>query len=450
MQPLPAITGLPVPDDASGFLPAARMLFSYNGLKTLSIRNNSLISHFSGDRESFSLVSSPFTPDIIVYCKSSYLYIDRSSSPQAIIEALREEIPAFAGEHGYYPQIVLIKGYGLLAIGDNWQSSATSLDVFEDLMKISLYSENFGGPRFMTGEQIAFIDNWEVENYRRQIAKGAIRQGRVNGRTAIVTGGAMGFGAGIASSLHEEGANVVIADINEKESLRLVEQLKKRGGRNNAVFVRADAGDPESVRSLVARTVEMFGGLDLMVSNAGILFAGSLEEMDEEVFERVTRVNYSGYFHCAKYASAVMKLQSEHNNEHFSDIVQINSKSGLRGSDKNFAYAGGKFGGIGLTQSFALELMPFRIKVNSICPGNYFEGPLWSDPENGLFIQYLRAGKVPGAKTVDDVKRHYEMQVPAGRGCRVEDIMKALYYIIDQQYETGQAVPVTGGQNMLH
>ncbi|WP_372933143.1 SDR family NAD(P)-dependent oxidoreductase, partial [Mariniphaga sediminis] len=133
----------------------------------------------------------------------------------------------------------------------------------------------------------------------------------------------------------------------------------------------------------------------------------------------------------------------------YMDIIQVNSKSGLKGSNRNFAYAGGKFGGIGLTQSFALELMPFNIKVNSICPGNYFDGPLWSDPEKGLFVQYLNAGKVPGAKTIADVKLFYEAQVPAGRGCTPEDVAKAIFYVIDQQYETGQAVPVTGGQNML-
>ena len=94
--------------------------------------------------------------------------------------------------------------------------------------------------------------------------------------------------------------------------------------------------------------------------------------------------------------------------------------------------------------------MPFHIKVNAICPGNFFEGPLWSDPENGLFVQYLKAGKVPGAKTVQDVKEYYEQQVPAGRGCQVEDVVKAIMYAVDQEYETGQAIPVTGGQVMLH
>jgi NAD(P)-dependent dehydrogenase (short-subunit alcohol dehydrogenase family) len=97
--------------------------------------------------------------------------------------------------------------------------------------------------------------------------------------------------------------------------------------------------------------------------------------------------------------AAVMKCSISIKPGYFMDIIQINSKSGLKGSNKNFAYAGGKFGGIGLTQSFALELMPFNIKVNSICPGNFFDGPYGSDPENGLFVQYLNAGKIPGAKT---------------------------------------------------
>ena len=132
------------------------------------------------------------------------------------------------------------------------------------------------------------------------------------------------------------------------------------------------------------------------------------------------------------------------------DIIQINSKSGLEGSNKNFAYAGSKFGGIGLTASFALELAPYNIKVNSICPGNFLNGPLWSDPEKGLFVQYLHAGKVPGAKTVEDVRKFYESKVPLGRGCETVDVARAIMYIVEQEYETGQAIPVTGGQIMLH
>ena len=124
--------------------------------------------------------------------------------------------------------------------------------------------------------------------------------------------------------------------------------------------------------------------IDVYISNAGILHAGGLEEMEPETFRTMTMVNYEAYFLGVKYASAVMKLQHTCRPGYYCDIIQINSKSGLKGSNRNFAYAGGKFGGIGLTQSFALELAPFNIKVNSICPGNFFEGPLWSDPETGF------------------------------------------------------------------
>jgi len=89
------------------------------------------------------------------------------------------------------------------------------------------------------------------------------------------------------------------------------------------------------------------------------------------------------------------------------------------------------------------------IKVNSICPGNFFEGPLWSDPKTGLFVQFLEAGKVKGAKTALEVKRFYEAKIPMGRGCTGADVARALYYLLEQQYETGQALPVTGGQQML-
>jgi NAD(P)-dependent dehydrogenase (short-subunit alcohol dehydrogenase family) len=272
---------------------------------------------------------------------------------------------------------------------------------------------------------------------------------KLNNKIAIVTGGAQGFGAGIAESLFALKMNLIIADLNEESGKSFAVSLSSGKTQNRAIFIRTDVSDALSVKNLLIETVREFGGLDVIVSNAGVLKAGGLEEMDAETFSKTTEVNYNGYFYCAKYASEVMKLQNQEKPGYFTDIIQINSKSGLRGSNRNFAYAGAKFGGIGLTQSFAMELAPFRIKVNSICPGNFYEGPLWSDPKNGLFVQYLKTGKVPGAKTIEDVRNFYEDKVPMKRGCKLEDVMKALLYLIDQEYETGQALPVTGGQVML-
>ena len=441
---------LPVKLEITKILPALRMFLSKEGLKTLTIRNNTLIEHFARNSQSFEQISRPFSPDIIVYCKANYLYVEEAGKSDKIVSAIKQKINAFEKEYGYLPKVIVIKGMGLITAEDNAMSTGTALDVFEDMMKISYLTKWFGGPRFMTDQQIHFIENWELENYRRKVAKGDASLGKVAGKTAVVTGAAMGFGAGIAEDLFRQGANIVIADINPIEAENMLDKLKKYGQKNRVVFQKTDVSNEGSVIELIRKTIETFGGIDLFVSNAGILRAGNLDAMDAETFDWLTRVNYNAYFLCVKYVSSVMKLQNQTSQTHFADIIQINSKSGLKGSDKNFAYAGGKFGGIGLTQSFALELMPNRIKVNSVCPGNFFDGPLWSDPKKGLFVQYLQAGKVPGAKTVKDVKQHYENQVPAGRGCTVEDVMKAIYYAIDQKYETGQAIPVTGGQVMLH
>lgn len=279
------------------------------------------------------------------------------------------------------------------------------------------------------------------------IADSHPRMGRLANKISIVTGSAQGFGAGIALHMLEEGASVVIADLNIDLARSYCQKLEDRfPGRTLAV--RVDVSDEHSVRGMFEETVRRFGGVDVLVNNAGVVKAGAIDELTLAQFEFVTRVNYNAYFLCARYASIVMKAQRLYSREMF-DIIQVNSKSGLEGSKRNFAYAGSKFGGIGLTQSFAKELADYGIKVNAVCPGNYLDGPLWCDPEKGLFVQYLNAGKVPGAQTVEDVRRYYESKVPLGRGCLPIDVARAIFYCVEQKYETGQAIPVTGGQNML-
>lgn len=272
--------------------------------------------------------------------------------------------------------------------------------------------------------------------------------GRLSGKITVVTGGAQGFGAGIAEYLYNEGASVLIADLPFQKDT--AEKLINDKLGDRAAFCPCDVSEEESVKNAVCFCVEKFGGLDLFISNAGIAKAGDISTLDTEVFERIAKINYKGFYLCAKYASIIMKAQNEANGEFWGDIVQINSKSGIVGSKANFAYSSSKFAGIGLTQSLALELAQYRIKVNAVCPGNYYDGPLWSDPEKGLFVQYLNAGKVPGAKTVDDVKAFYLAKQPINnRGCLPSDVAKAVIYCVEQQFETGQAVPVTGGQVML-
>lgn len=452
-----------VSETVTDVVPAIRQMLSRSGrgFKTLRVTKNALVDFFidgcsvtsTGSvtdcpgKSGFDKIAKPFTPDIIVYCKSSYIFIE-AESDEEILKQAEEEIEAFVSGKGYTPKVLLIKGIGLIAVGDSSRNAQIITDVFTDAMKVAFYAQSFGGEHPMERAWIDFIDNWEVENYRRKVASSASK-GRVEGRTIIVTGAAQGFGEGIARELMTQGANIVVADLNEATGEKTAASFNEKAGANKAIFVKTNVADMASLRNLMKETILNFGALDAFVSNAGVVRAGGLDVMTPENFEFVTKINYEAYFFCAKVASHIMKIETKYDPEYFADIIQVNSKSGLRGSKANFAYAGGKFGGIGLTQSFALELAPYRVKVNSICPGNYYDGPLWSNPENGLFIQYLNAGKVPGAKTVQDVKDYYLAQVPMRKGCNPVDVCKAILYAIDQTGETGQAIPVTGGQVML-
>lgn len=276
------------------------------------------------------------------------------------------------------------------------------------------------------------------------------RSNVVTDRVALVTGGAQGFGEEIVRGLVSSGATVYIADLNMAGAEKLAAELNAERGSTIAIPVASNVADEASVEAMFRQVAETTGGLDLCVSNAGVLKAASVLEQEVAAFKFVTDVNYTGFFIVSKHCGRLLRRQSRTAPLWKTDIVQINSKSGLEGSNKNGAYAGGKFGGIGLVASFAMELVEYSIKVNAICPGNFFDGPLWSDPDKGLFVQYLTTGKVSGAKTIADVKAFYEAKVPMKRGCEGADVMRALYYIVEQEYETGQAVPVTGGQVMLH
>ncbi|MBQ6015422.1 MAG: SDR family NAD(P)-dependent oxidoreductase [Bacteroidales bacterium] len=425
-------------------IPAIRQILSRGGrgLKTLKVTCNELTKQFTESSEAFKKVAAPFTPDIIVYCKSHYIWLEDTADAEKAIEE-------YINKYGHTPKVMLIKGIGLVAVGDNAKNAGIITEVFLDAMKVAAGAQAFGGEHPMEPKWIDFIDNWEVENYRRKVSAGA-SAGRAEGKTIIVTGAAQGFGEGIARELVKEGANIVVADLNEVTGEATATSFNALCKNNRVIFVKTNVADMDSLNNLIATTIANFGALDAFVSNAGVVRAGDLEAMTPENMEFVTKINYSAYFYCAKVAQHVMKLQTAVDPEYFADIIQVNSKSGLEGSKANFAYAGSKFGGIGLTQSFALELAPYRIKVNSICPGNFLDGPLWSDPVKGLYVQYLNAGKVPGAKTVADVKEYYLSKVPMHKGCNPVDVTKAILYAMEQTGETGQAIPVTGGQVMLN
>ena len=436
--------------------PALRGLLADEGSSTLKVitfddseETLSLVGAEAGKR---AAVAGPMSPDQIVYCNSYPLWFEPQPKEEeaALIARLRQAIDDHTNEFGHRPKIVLVCGAGMFAVGDDFAQASTSRLLYLDAIKVMAGATQLGGISYLSDRERKFIENWEVETYRKKIAAAVSQSaGRLNCKVAVVTGAAQGFGLEIARGLAAEGAHVVLSDLNEQGAQNAADELSRQYGAGRCIGLSINVTETSSIRDCLNQVVRTYGGFDIFVSNAGVLKAESVKTQSQEDFDFVTDVNYKGYFLGVQQAAPILATQFRAHPSYRSDIVQINSKSGLVGSKKNFAYAGSKFGGIGLTQSFALELVEDGIKVNSICPGNFFDGPLWSDPENGLFVQYLRAGKVPEAKTVDDVRHFYESKVPMQRGCRAEDVVTAILYVIDQCYETGQAVPVTGGQDML-
>jgi rhamnose utilization protein RhaD (predicted bifunctional aldolase and dehydrogenase) len=142
----------------------------YTGFTALGMKSE-LTGSYVKDEASFSKSSKSFTPDDIVYCKAHYLYLPAQENDSALLEKSAEKISAYFDIYGYLPKVLALQHQGIVAIEESQKSAQNVLDVYENILKISFYSENFGGPKFMNDQQIAFIDNWEVENYRRKIAK---------------------------------------------------------------------------------------------------------------------------------------------------------------------------------------------------------------------------------------------------------------------------------------
>ena len=154
-------------DYSTSVTEAIAACFTSRSLVSSSV-NCDLISHFNREQDCMDNVSRPFSPDIIVYCKSKYLFLDSDVKPDEV----KELIEQFETKHGYYPKVILKEGGGLTVVEANEKSLKIVQDTYLNMMKISYLSEHFGGPHFMTPDQISFIDSWEVEHYRRKVAKG--------------------------------------------------------------------------------------------------------------------------------------------------------------------------------------------------------------------------------------------------------------------------------------
>jgi 2-deoxy-D-gluconate 3-dehydrogenase len=244
----------------------------------------------------------------------------------------------------------------------------------------------------------------------------------LTGRTAIVTGGAMGIGLAIARRLHEAGANIAVADPDDRRSVAIEMFDDSRSG--SAIGFAVDVTDEDGVDAMVGETAEHFGSVDILVNNAGIYPSCPVMEMDLKLWQRVLDINLTGLFLCTKAVAARMIEQGEGGR-----IVNITSIDALHPSMVGLAhYDASKHGAWGFTKNVALELAPHGIAVNAIAPGGI---------------------RTPGVGGMDDATiSAFESMIPAGRMGEADEIARAaLYFASDLcSYTTGSQLVVDGGR----
>ncbi|WP_022795250.1 MULTISPECIES: sorbitol-6-phosphate dehydrogenase [Marinococcus] len=254
-------------------------------------------------------------------------------------------------------------------------------------------------------------------------------------KTAIVAGGGQNLGEHISHRLAEENYNVVVADLQADNAKEVATAIQNSYGVD-ALGLQVDVTNEEEVKEMVNQTNQAFASIDLLVFNAGVARSTKITNFELQDWEAMMKVNLTGYFLCAREVSHTMIKQGS------GSIIQINSKSGKVGSKHNAGYSSSKFGGVGLTQSLALDLAEHGVRVNAIMPGNLLDSPMFQS----LIPSYAKKLGIEEEEVLDV----YRDKVPMKRGCSYDDVANAIIFYASEKasYMTGQSINVTGGQVM--
>ena len=243
---------------------------------------------------------------------------------------------------------------------------------------------------------------------------------KLKNKTAIITGGSNGLGRATALLFAKEGANVVVADMDENAGSKVINDIKNSGGRG--LFVKVNVSDQEDVNKLVSAALKEFGKLHILINNAGIVSDGRLVKMELEQWQKVIDVNLKGVFICAQAVSKVLVEQNEGG-----AIINTSSVVGLYGNFGQSNYVASKAGVIGMTKTWAKELGKYNIRVNAVAPGFMETDIIKSMPE----------------KVINLMKE----KTLLGRLGKPDDIANAFLYLASDEgsYVTGAVLSVDGG-----
>ncbi|WP_434335293.1 sorbitol-6-phosphate dehydrogenase [Mycoplasma capricolum subsp. capricolum] len=250
-------------------------------------------------------------------------------------------------------------------------------------------------------------------------------------KVAIIAGGAKSLGKFLALGLDRNNYQVIVLDVNKQK----LDELKLEN--NQIDTFECDLTNEIDVINVFNEIENKYKTIDTLVYNAGWAKSAKITSFEYQDFITSLKINLDGYFLTAKQAAKIMIKNNTKGN-----IIQINSKSGRVGSKYNSGYSAAKFGGVGLTQSLALDLAEYNIRVNSLMLGNLLDSEMFES----LIPQYAKKLNIKES----EVKQYYIDKVPLKRGCSFDDVLNVLLFYISPKasYCTGQSINITGGQVM--
>ncbi len=265
-------------------------------------------------------------------------------------------------------------------------------------------------------------------------------------KIAVVTGAGRGIGKAVALRLAEEGADVVVAEINTQTANQTADEIKKR--TNRALACQVDVGNVSEIQAMVDSAVTEFGRIDILVNAAGVAQTGLFMELTEEQWDRVINTNLKGTTFCIQAVGRQMISQvpdqvreAGHADRSYGKIVNFSSISGRSGRATQLAYAASKAAVISVTQSAALDFAPYNINVNAVCPG-VVPTEMWEQIDR-------ERNRIFGLAAGQSMKSFIE-RIPLKRAGSVEDVAGVVAFLCstDSDYMTGQALNVDGGYEM--
>ena len=385
-------------------------------------------------KQTKDLLSKPaLTPDELVYSNGPALYLENSNT-----DTITKKINAQLAKGEKPAKSFIVKGLGLFVAANKKTG-----DVIREIVGSSLFirynANRMGGIFSLNKRQRDFINNWEAEAFRQTLVAGA-GSGLLKDRIAVVTGAGSGLGKSIATGLIRSGAAVAFADIDIAAAQQAVAEITAEIPSAHAAAVHCNVTDENSVKNSFDNIIETFGGFDILVNAAGVAPAFPLVDFPVDKFRFALEVNLTGYLLMAKYAAKNLVAQNIGGS-----IINISSKSGIDASRNNSPYNATKAGELHLARGWAMELGEYGIRVNSVCPGNVFEGSKIWNP------QYIKiCAKKYGIKP-EEVIPYYVDKTMLKKEIKGRNIADAVIFLASDMAEriTAQTIVADAGQAVV-